>query len=102
MADVLRGPFDVYSDTGGNVWLNGTLFGMNVCAKSENSLRSGMKSIASYMDTSNVDVDSLLKLSKEMKEYANLHMMCVDNYHIGLRLCEYADRILESLGDTSK
>jgi len=44
--------FDVVED--GRYWLNGTLFGMDVSARSEEGLRSGMAHLASFIEPDNI------------------------------------------------
>ena len=50
MAKVLRGGYDVVSDAHGRFWLNGTLFGMDITARSEERIRNGLASIAGLID----------------------------------------------------
>lgn len=42
--------FDVFGDGSGRYWLNGTLFGMDVSAWSEEDLRNGMAHLASFIE----------------------------------------------------
>lgn len=42
--------FDVVADGRGRYWLNGTLFGMDVSARSEEGLRNGMAHFASFIE----------------------------------------------------
>lgn len=42
--------FDVVGDGRGRYWLNGTLFGMDVSARSEEGLRNGMAYLASFIE----------------------------------------------------
>lgn len=49
LADNMR-VFDVVSDAHGRYWLNGTLFGMDVSARSEEGLRNGMAHLASFIE----------------------------------------------------
>ena len=49
VAERLRGPFDVCG-CGRYTYLNGTLYGMQVCAKDELTLRDGMRRLADLLD----------------------------------------------------
>jgi len=49
IAERMRGPFDVCECTG-HTFINGTLFGMQVCAKDELALRDGMRHLAELVD----------------------------------------------------
>lgn len=49
MSGILRGAYDTCDD-GYHVWLNGTLFGLDICAKTEEMLRSGFRHIADLID----------------------------------------------------
>lgn len=49
IAEKMRGPFDV-CECPGHTYINGTLFGMQVCAKDEQSLRDGMRHLADLID----------------------------------------------------
>ena len=49
IAEKMRGPFDV-CECVGHTYINGTLFGMQVCAKDEQSLRDGMQHLANLID----------------------------------------------------
>ena len=46
VARVLRGGFDVVSDAYGRFWLNGTLFGVDITARSEEKIRDGLSRLA--------------------------------------------------------
>lgn len=50
IARVLRGGFDVVSDDFGRFWLNGTLFGLDIMARSEERIRDGLSRIADLID----------------------------------------------------
>ena len=49
VAELMRGPFDVYEDVG-RTFINGTLLGMQVCARDETGLRKGMRRLADLID----------------------------------------------------
>lgn len=49
VAKRMRGPFDV-CECVGHTYINGTLFGMQVCAKDEIDLRNGMRHLAELID----------------------------------------------------
>ena len=49
IAERMRGPFDV-CDCVGHTYLNGTLYGMQVCARDEMDLRNGMRHLAELID----------------------------------------------------
>lgn len=77
LADNMR-CFDVVSDAGGRYWLNGTLFGMDISARSEDVIRCGMDRLAGliepddhFADTGEkVDRETLLALAGEMEVWA--------------------------------
>lgn len=50
MARVLRGGFDVVSDAYGRFWLNGTLFGVDIMARSEEQIRDGLFRLADLIE----------------------------------------------------
>ena len=49
VAERMRGPFDV-CECDGRALINGTLFGMQVCARDETGLRKGMRRLADLID----------------------------------------------------
>lgn len=49
IAEKMRGPFDV-CECMGHTYINGTLYGMQVCAKDEIDLRNGMRHLADLID----------------------------------------------------
>lgn len=49
IADKMRGPFDVCKYMG-HTCISGTLFGMQVCAMNERSLRDSMRRLADLID----------------------------------------------------
>lgn len=49
IAERMRGPFDV-CECDGRALINGTLFGMQVCARDEAGLRKGMRRLADLID----------------------------------------------------
>lgn len=46
----LRGGYDVVSDAHGRFWLNGTLFGMDITARSEERIRDGLARLADLIN----------------------------------------------------
>ena len=50
VADNLRGGYDVISDAGGTFWLNGRLFGLDICATSEEKIHHGLRRLADFID----------------------------------------------------
>ena len=50
--------FDVVGDGRGRYWLNGTLFGMDVSARSEEGLRIGMARLASFIEPQPITGDT--------------------------------------------
>lgn len=48
----LRGGYDVVSDAYGRFWLNGTLFGMDITARSEERIRDGLARLADLIEPS--------------------------------------------------
>lgn len=53
LADNMR-VFDVFDDGRGRCWLNGSLFEMDVSARSEEDLRNGMAHLASFIEPDNI------------------------------------------------
>lgn len=49
VAERMRGPFDV-CECVGHTYINGTLYGMQVCARDELALRDGMRRLADLID----------------------------------------------------
>ena len=49
LADNMR-TFDVVGDARGRIWLNGTLFGMDICARSEETIRNGLRRLAAFVE----------------------------------------------------
>lgn len=49
IAERMRGPFDV-CECAGHTYINGTLYGMQVCARNELALRDGMRRLAELID----------------------------------------------------
>lgn len=49
IAERMRGPFDV-CECVGHTYINGTIFGMQVCARDEAALRNGMRYLADLID----------------------------------------------------
>lgn len=49
IAGRMRGPFDM-CECVGHTYINGTLYGMQVCARDELALRNGMRRLADLMD----------------------------------------------------
>lgn len=63
LAKCLRGGYDIVSDDAGHYWLNGALFGLDICARSEETIRYGLNKIADYIEplapvTCNYEPDS--------------------------------------------
>lgn len=52
MAERMRGGYDVVSDVHGRFWLNGTLFGMDITARSEEQIRDGLSRLADLIEPS--------------------------------------------------
>lgn len=50
LAENLRGGYDVTWNANGLFWLNGTLFGMDICARSEETIRNGLRSLAAFIE----------------------------------------------------
>ena len=49
IAERMRGPFDV-CECVGHTYISGTLYGMQVCARDELTLRDGMRRLADLID----------------------------------------------------
>ena len=77
VADNMR-TFDVVGDACGRYWLNGTLFGMDISARSEERIRSGMLHLAAFIEPApkcseaapKCDRDALLELADEFESGA--------------------------------
>ena len=75
VADNMR-TFDVVGDACGRYWLNGTLFGMDISARSEERIRSGMLHLAAFIEpapkcseaTPKCDRDALLALADSITD----------------------------------
>lgn len=50
LAQNMRGGYDVTWNSNGLFWLNGTLFGMDICARSEEKIRNGLRHLAAFID----------------------------------------------------
>ena len=50
VANILRGGYDVVSDACGRFWLNGTLFGIDITARSEEQIRDGLSRLADLIE----------------------------------------------------
>lgn len=114
--------FDVFSDGSGRCWLNGTLFGMDVSARSEEGLRNGMAHLASFIEPGDVsgevceiegigvgeplppvvDRDALLSLADDIDRKSNDGTVNPDPMKpiaSSLDLFGYASRIREAVGE---
>ena len=60
LADNMR-VFDVVGDGRGRYWLNGTLFGMDISARSEEGLRIGMARLASFIEPDEARLASFIE-----------------------------------------
>lgn len=108
LADNMR-VFDVVADGRGRYWLNGTLFGMDVSARSEEDMRTGMAHLASFIepplqcphyDSSRhycsvhdhvVDRDALLALASDIDKQTDGSMfdaLLEDGHYIARRIRE--------------
>ena len=107
MAEILRGAYDIVSDSAGWHWLNGTLFGMSIVARSEDCIRNGLEELSDLIDPGDaqsrdgaktVDRDALLALADELETDG------VDCYGVSTQyvLDEYARRIREALGENAR
>ena len=98
IAERLRGGYDTFSD-GYHVWLNGTLFGSQMCAESEEKLRNAVKTIADLIEP--CDRDALLALADEIDAKSNDGTVNPDPMKpiaSSLDLFGYASRIREAVG----
>lgn len=110
VADNMR-TFDVVGDACGRYWLNGTLFGMDISARSEERIRSGMLHLAAFIEpapkcseaTPKCDRDALLALADEMDRDGRTQrerQKAGERWFIdGLDVREYARRIREACGE---
>lgn len=104
VAERLRGGYDVAGDGHRRFWFSGTLFGMNVTARSEEQIRDGLSRLADLIDpgetsqgcrdTVACDRDALLALADEL-ESEGLEGWASGPIHVG----EYARRIREACGE---
>lgn len=76
VAAKLRGPFDV-CECVGHTYINGTLYGMQVCARDELALRNGMRHLADLIDPT-CEVDSIEPVEDELGQTVGyeLHLTC--------------------------
>ena len=58
VAGILRGGYDVVSDAYGRFWLNGTLFGLNIMARSEERIRDGLSRLADLIEPEKITGDT--------------------------------------------
>lgn len=58
MAQNLRGGFDIVGDAGGRFWLNGTLFGLDISARSEERVRGGLYHLADLIEPEKITGDT--------------------------------------------
>lgn len=106
----LRGGYDVVSDAHGRFWLNGTLFGMDITARSEERIRDGLARLADLIEPS--DRNGELCVHCDYCEYCDLPK-CSDQDGYSFKpkgyvdLLELEDRIvrtarqdMEICGDT--
>lgn len=98
MAEILRGAYDIVSDSAGWHWLNGTLFGMSIVARSEDCIRNGLEELSDLIDPGDaqsrdgaktVDRDALLALADEMDRVRNRCDFCGKE-----RDCDWADETI--------
>ena len=79
LADNMR-VFDVIGDAIGRYWLSGTLFGMDISARSEERIRDGMHRLVNFIDpdttsdttksaedTTKCDREALLEVATELE-----------------------------------
>lgn len=92
----LRWPFDVIGE-GRYVALNGTLFGMQLRAGDEGTLRAGIARLADLIEP-NCDRDALLRLADELEEDACWEVQTQGDTSGAWRLKDACDRIREALG----
>ena len=115
--------FDVVGDGRGRYWLNGTLFGMDISARSEEGLRDGMAHLASFIEPDaipdnpdetgrplsepEIDREPLLALADEMVSFrspycaeCDVRKACDESSHecVTLWVREYGKRIREAVG----
>lgn len=94
LADNMR-CFDVVSDAGGRYWLNGTLFGMDISARSEDVIRCGMSRLAAFIEpnpveSGGIDREALLELVVDL-----------ESYRLPISGISVAEHIREALGVTA-
>ena len=107
----LRGGYDVVSDAHGRFWLNGTLFGMDITARSEERIRDGLARLADLIDPDcedgryegvrtarPVDREALLALADELEEDACWEVQTPGDASGAWRLKDACDRIREACG----
>ena len=106
VAERLRGGYDVVSDAHGRFWLNGTLFGMDITARSEEQIRDGLSRLADLIDPDceegrysvastvrPVDREALLRMADEVEGEG------LDGWASGpVNVGDYARRIREACG----
>ncbi len=113
VADNMR-TFDVVGDACGRYWLNGTLFGMDISARSEERIRSGMLHLAAFIEpapkcseaTPKCDRDALLALADKMArmpqcDLCPVTVSCTEHADgcAGALMGHYASSIREACGE---
>ena len=107
------------SDAHGRFWLNGTLFGMDITARSEERIRDGLARIADLIepsghecvpgecplnvrhDNDRIDQERLLALADEMERRADLPSLTVAGQDLVFSefLVGYARRVRKACGE---
>lgn len=113
VADNMR-TFDVVGDACGRYWLNGTLFGMDISARSEERIRSGMLHLAAFIEPApkcseaapKCDRDALLALADKMAmmpqcDLCPVTVSCTEHADgcAGALMGHYASSIREACGE---
>lgn len=92
----------------GRYWLDGTLFGMEISARSEERIRFGMDRLADLIDPVEkhfadagkmVDREALLALADEMDRWAHKCDYVDRNLVSPILVAKYAARIREACGE---
>lgn len=83
IAERMRGPFDV-CECEGHTYLNGTLFGMQVCARDEMALRDGMRRLADLIDPT-----CTVEMQVYSKNVCNICSVCGETINTYMRFCPH-------------
>lgn len=83
IAELMRGPFDVYEDVG-RTYITGNIFGMQPCARNEMALRDGMRRLADLIDPT-----CTVEMQVYGKNVCNICSVCGETINTYMRFCPH-------------